>query len=480
MRGKAPSSPNAQLLIAALLLVNGAIVGAAAPTVTSVIPNRGSKDGGTSVTITGTGFTDATAVYFDDTAAASYSVVNDTTITAQTPAHDAGLAAVKVTTAGGTGSLANAFLFVAPPIAADDSYSAAFNTTLSVSAPGALGNDNTNGGGNITAVLETNAGNGFVSLFRDGSFTYIPNAGFAGNDRFTYRASNDVGLSNVATVTIAVGQPAVVQRPANLYAWSIAGNVVTLRWKAPTIGPPPTGYVIECGASPGQVLVAFPVSGAAVFTFTAPNGIFYCRVHALNGAERSAASNEITVFVNNQSAWPSAPDDLAAVVNGSTLALSWRNTFAGGTPVSLVLDVTGSQVASMPLGLNDSFMFSGVPAGTYTLTLRALNAAGSSLASNAVTVSFPGGCSGAPATPPNFLAYKIANTIYVVWDPAPAGSPAATNSVLNVSGSFAGSFSTMGHSMNGTVPAGTYNFSVVAMNSCGSSPATDVQTVVIP
>ena len=59
---------------------------AAAPTVTGLSPTSGPAAGGTLVTITGTGFTGATAVDFGTTAATSFTVVNDTTITADSPA----------------------------------------------------------------------------------------------------------------------------------------------------------------------------------------------------------------------------------------------------------------------------------------------------------------------------------------------------------------------------------------------------------
>jgi hypothetical protein len=45
-----------------------------APTVTKVEPNHGSSGGRTTVTITGTGFTDATAVHFGSTSAKSFTV----------------------------------------------------------------------------------------------------------------------------------------------------------------------------------------------------------------------------------------------------------------------------------------------------------------------------------------------------------------------------------------------------------------------
>lgn len=74
----------------------------AAPTVTALSPSYGTGAGGTSVTITGTGFTGATAVHFGSTDATSYTVVGATSITAVAPAATPGLAYVYVTNADGT------------------------------------------------------------------------------------------------------------------------------------------------------------------------------------------------------------------------------------------------------------------------------------------------------------------------------------------------------------------------------------------
>jgi photosystem II stability/assembly factor-like uncharacterized protein len=84
------------------------------PTVSGVAPSTGSTLGGTSVTITGTNFTGATAVTFAGTPATSVSVVNATTITAVAPAGLAGTASVLVTTPYGI-STANTFYTYVPP-----------------------------------------------------------------------------------------------------------------------------------------------------------------------------------------------------------------------------------------------------------------------------------------------------------------------------------------------------------------------------
>ena len=76
------------------------------PTVTGVSPTTGSTKGGTSVTITGTGFTGATKVAFGTTSAAHFVVVSSTKITTTSPAHAKGSLANIVPTAPGGKSAA--------------------------------------------------------------------------------------------------------------------------------------------------------------------------------------------------------------------------------------------------------------------------------------------------------------------------------------------------------------------------------------
>ncbi|RYE15079.1 MAG: hypothetical protein EOP51_27285, partial [Sphingobacteriales bacterium] len=73
----------------------------AAPTVTALSPTGGPTGGGTSVTITGTNFSGATAVTFGATAATGFTVNSATQITATAPA-GTGTVDVRITTAGGT------------------------------------------------------------------------------------------------------------------------------------------------------------------------------------------------------------------------------------------------------------------------------------------------------------------------------------------------------------------------------------------
>ena len=86
----------------------------ASPAVTAISPNNGPTTGGTTVTITGTNLTGATAVTFGGAAAASFTVNSATSITAVSPAEAAGTVDVTVTTAGGTSAktAADQFTFI--------------------------------------------------------------------------------------------------------------------------------------------------------------------------------------------------------------------------------------------------------------------------------------------------------------------------------------------------------------------------------
>jgi hypothetical protein len=86
------------------------------PTISLVSPAAGSTAGGTTVTISGTNFTGATAVTFGGAAAATFTVESPTQITTNTPAGTAGSASVLVTTPGGTNAANTLFTYIRPII----------------------------------------------------------------------------------------------------------------------------------------------------------------------------------------------------------------------------------------------------------------------------------------------------------------------------------------------------------------------------
>src|SRR5207249_4149693 len=91
-----------------------------------------------------------------------------------------------------------------PPVPANDTYTTNEDATLTVAAPGVLGNDVDVDSATITAVLVANPTHGTLGLNADGSFTYTPAANYSGPDSFTYKANDGSLDSNIAIVAITV------------------------------------------------------------------------------------------------------------------------------------------------------------------------------------------------------------------------------------------------------------------------------------
>ncbi|HSS40826.1 MAG TPA: IPT/TIG domain-containing protein [Polyangia bacterium] len=114
-----------------------------APSVSKLKPKTGPAAGGTSVTITGSGFTGASAVHFG-AAPASFTVNSSTSITALAPPGTAGSADVTVTGPGGTSAAVSAdvFKYKSPTVTAlsPNTGSKAGGTSVTISGSGfALG-----------------------------------------------------------------------------------------------------------------------------------------------------------------------------------------------------------------------------------------------------------------------------------------------------------------------------------------------------
>jgi VCBS repeat-containing protein len=87
-----------------------------------------------------------------------------------------------------------------PPEAKNDNFTGLFNKPLHVTIS-VLTNDM---GNVLTVTSNTNPSHGTLIINSDGTFTYTPNANFSGVDTFTYTATDSVGRTASATVTITV------------------------------------------------------------------------------------------------------------------------------------------------------------------------------------------------------------------------------------------------------------------------------------
>ena len=93
------------------------------------------------------------------------------------------------------------------PVAAGEGYATSEDVLLEVLAEdGLLANDTDVDEDRLEAVLVDSPSNGELLVGRDGSFGYLPDAGWSGLDSFTYQAVDPGGLSSaVVLVTVSVG-----------------------------------------------------------------------------------------------------------------------------------------------------------------------------------------------------------------------------------------------------------------------------------
>jgi YVTN family beta-propeller protein len=93
----------------------------------------------------------------------------------------------------------------------DDRYTVKNPSQIVAASKGLLLNDTDALGRAKTAVLVGKPSHGAVTVKSDGGFTYIPAPGYYGLDSFTYRARAGGGLSNLATVELAVEYEALTK-----------------------------------------------------------------------------------------------------------------------------------------------------------------------------------------------------------------------------------------------------------------------------
>lgn len=188
--------------MALVLVAGGCADSSTAPTptglsISAISPSAGSTKGGTTVAISGRGFSSGATVTIGGTPAPVVAVQGSQAITASTPASSApGAVDVVVTSGGRTATLPRGFTFVAPS------------------------------GANQAPVI--------ASIRSTGSRTNQP-SGFADLDET---------ITLVATVTDAVTPPASLT-----YAWTgpgtFSGSGATVSWRAPaTVSPTPSTVVV--------------------------------------------------------------------------------------------------------------------------------------------------------------------------------------------------------------------------------------------
>ena len=331
---------------------------------TGIAPSSGPAAGGTTVTISGTGFGGATGVSFGGAAAQSYTVVSSTSITAVSPASAAGTIDVTVTNVGGssTTGAADRFTFVAAPVVSGISPSTdttAGGSTVTISGSGFTG---------ASAVSFGGTAAGFA-VASDTTITA------------TVPATDEAGAVDV-TVTTVGGTSA--RSSADRFTYTTPPPAVG--YVDPASGPTAGGTVVTIlgssftGATAvdfGGVPASFSIANDGSITAVSPPGAGTVDITVTTGAGTSAAN------VYDQFAYVAAPvvagvSPSAGPLAGGTLVLVTGSGFTGATEV----DVGGVPVS---FSVQDD------------ATLYALTPAAAAAGPVDVTVVGPGGTSAASA-----------------------------------------------------------------------------------
>jgi hypothetical protein len=386
-----------------------------APTVTAVAPAQGSRFGGYTVTITGTGFFTATDVRFGTNAATAFTIVNGTTITATVPPGTPGTVDVRVTTPAGQSATvaADRFTYQRTP------------AVTFVSPNGGLP-----AGGNVVIIT----GSHFVAASRvNFGAVAVPAADVTFVNAHTLRVkvpALPAGTQPPATVHVTVTTPAGTSPTsiADQYTYAVAPAVTAV---APKQGLPAGGNTVTITGTnfTGATAVRFgavPVPADATFTVDSPTQI------TVTAPAQAAGVVDITVTTPSGTSPVVAADRYTYAPAPAVTALNPNQGPTNGGTAVIITGTAFTNVTAVKFGSLAATNFTVNSATQITATAPA-QAAGVV----DVAVTTPSGTSPAVAAD-NFTYVAPPSIISIV----PNHGPAAGGTSVTISGSnFTGTYS---------------------------------------
>lgn len=245
----------------------------------------------------------------------------------------------------------------APPVAQAGSVMTAEDNVFS----GQLAASDLEGGALGFALAEDGGpANGTVTVNPDGTFAYVPNLDFSGNDSFTYLVTDDAGAMAMATVNVTITPVADVPQVAAADASGVEDSAIALTLAASmpagtgetvasiTVSGVPAGATLSAGADNGDGSWTLNPDQLSDLTLTPPkdyNGTFDVNVQATS-TDGGVTSTSLSLHVGPVADAPSlAVADVSGAEDGS-IALTIATAMSSDT---------GETV--------DNVVLTGVPAG---------------------------------------------------------------------------------------------------------------------
>jgi hypothetical protein len=410
----------------------------AAPAVSGISPTEGPLAGGASVAITGTGFTDASAVDFGTVPATHFTVNSDTQITATSPA-GTGAADVTVVTPGGTSATSPADLF---------SYVAAPTVTgISPSAGSALG-----------GLPVTITGTGFTDA-TGVNFGAVAATSFTVDSDTEISVATPVGTGTVDVTVVAPGGTSAIS-PADLFAYVAVTGISS------TAGPLAGGTTVTITGTnlDGATVVDFGTQPATSFTVDSPT-----QITAVSPAGTGVGAVDVTVDTPNGMSATSPADLFTYVAAPAVTKISpAAGPAAGGTTVTITgTGFTGATAVD----------FGTLPATAFTVNSDAQITATSPAGTGSVdvTVATVGGTSATSAA--DLFGYVAVTGISPTAGPL-AGGATVTITGTNLAGAtnvYFGAAAATTFTVNSptqitaTSPAGTGTVNITVVTPAGTS-----------
>lgn len=296
--------------------------------------------------------------------------------------------------------------------------------------------------------------------------------------------------SNVASATTLSATAVAPAAPYGLSASTNSASQINLNWQpSSTSGVTYTVYVGTVSGATSTVVASNVLGQSYSVTGLVDATTYYFTVKAVSSAGgQSAASNQASSTTQTLPSTP--PAGLSATaVSASQIDLTWNAVPNKGATCAVYYGTTsGAENTVLASGLSGtSYSASGLAASTtYYFVVRSMSAGGTSSPSGEATATTQAaGVPVIPVTPPTtptspatpaapsgLVATAVSSTrIDLTW--TPSSTAGVTYTVYGGPAAIASGLGGTTYSVSGLTASTTYNFSVVAVNSAGTSPASN-------